>query len=61
MLKEFTASVSNTSVHVNPDHVLCVLPEPNDPENISVMILDVPNERIAVNGNHQEVAKKLDS
>jgi hypothetical protein len=61
MLKEFTASVSNTPVHVNPDHVLCVLPEPNDPENITIIILDVPGERVGVNGNHQEVAKKLSS
>jgi hypothetical protein len=54
---EFEDADSKTTVWINPDHVRAIRPSPDDP-NITTLFYNAGDGE-GVEGNHEEVAKKL--
>jgi hypothetical protein len=58
MVVEFKDSVAGTAVYVNPDYVVSVRPDPDDPTRRTEMKLRT-GETLRVIGDHPVVASKL--
>jgi len=59
MIVPFMDRVTGTAVYINPAEVVTVRPDPDAPEQVSIIKLR-DGESIRVNGDHEEVAAKLD-
>lgn len=58
MVVQFLDSVAGAPVYVNPDCVLAMRPDAEDPHRLTVVKLS-DGETIRVQGEHTEVADKL--
>jgi len=58
MIVQFMDRVTGTAVYINPAGIMSVRPDPEHPEEVSVIKLR-DGETIRVNGDHEEVARKL--
>ena len=58
MIVELTDSVTGTAVHINPDYVLSLRPDPVDPLNVSIVKLS-DGESLRVRGEHRTLADRL--
>jgi uncharacterized protein YlzI (FlbEa/FlbD family) len=59
MVAEFVDSVTGSSVHINPDFVVTLRPDPDNPLDATLVKLK-DGETFRVRGDHDEVAEKLD-
>lgn len=58
MIVQFTDNKAGTPIYVNPAYVVTMRPDPNDPDN-ATMIKTEDGECIQVRGDHRQVADKL--
>ena len=58
MIVEFTDSVAGTPVYINPDDVVTLRPDPENPTDVTEVKLK-DGEVIRVHGDDEEVADKL--
>jgi hypothetical protein len=58
MIVKFNDSVSGTAVYINPDYVVSMRPDPNDPTRATMIKLQ-DGETVRVIGDHTEVANML--
>jgi hypothetical protein len=58
MVATFTDAVSGSTIYVNPVYVVTLRPDPEHPEENSVLKLR-DGEAIRVKGDHEEIARKL--
>ena len=58
MIAKFVDAVAGTAVYINPQYVLTLRPDPNDPTKVTLVKLS-DGESIRVRGEHTEVADKL--
>lgn len=58
MVATFTEAVSGSTVYVNPAYVVTLRPDPEHPDENSVLKLR-DGEAIRVRGDHEEIARKL--
>jgi hypothetical protein len=58
MIVPFIDSKAGAPIYVNPAYVVTMRPDPNDPDNAS-MIKTEDGECIKVRGDHRQVADKL--
>ena len=58
MIVQFTDSVTGTPVYINPEFVVSMRPDPEDPTNLTDIRLS-DGEDLRVHGDHTDVADKL--
>jgi hypothetical protein len=58
MIVQFTDSVAGTPVYINPDFVVSMRPDPEDPLHLRDIRLTYGDE-LRVHGEHTDVADKL--
>ena len=58
MIVQLTYSVAGTPVYINPEYVVTLRPDPEDPDHVSVIKVR-DGESIRVRGSDTEVADKL--
>jgi hypothetical protein len=58
MITEFADSVTGAPIHINPEFVVAMRPEPEDPLHVTVVKLN-DGEVLHIRGDHDEVARKL--
>ena len=58
MIVQLTDSVAGTPVYINPEYVVTLRPDPEDPDHVSVIKVR-DGESIRVRGSDKEVADKL--
>ena len=58
MIVQLTDSVAGTPVYINPEYVVTLRPDPEDPDHVSVIKVR-DGESIRVRGSDTEVADKL--
>jgi hypothetical protein len=58
MIVPFNESAAGVAVYINPDYVVSVRPDPEDPTRVCVIKLS-DGEIIRVHGDHEKIADKL--
>jgi hypothetical protein len=58
MVVQFIDNVAGTPIYINPTYVVALRPDPVDPTRVSIVKLE-DGESIRVQGEHEEVARKL--
>jgi uncharacterized protein YlzI (FlbEa/FlbD family) len=58
MIVPFVDSVTGVAVYINPDFVMTMRPDPEEPTSVTIVKLS-DGESIRVRGEHQEVADRL--
>jgi hypothetical protein len=58
MIVHFIDSVTGTPIHLNPEFVVSLRPDPQDPSGITMVKLR-DGETLRVRGDHEKVALRL--
>jgi hypothetical protein len=58
MIVQLIDTVAGAPVYINPEHVVSLRPDPDDPDELSV-VKTRDGETVRVKGAHDEVARKL--
>ncbi len=58
MVVQFVDNVVGTPVYINPLYVMALRPDPVDPTRVSIVKLE-DGESIRVQGDHEDVARRL--
>jgi hypothetical protein len=58
MIVPFFDTATETAVYINPDYVMTLRPDPEEPTSVTLVKLN-DRESIHVRGEHPEVADKL--
>ena len=58
MVARFVDNVAGTPIYINPSYVVALRPDPVDPTHVSIVKLE-DGESIRVQGDHEDVARKL--
>ena len=58
MIAEFIDAVTGTTVYINPNFVVSMRPDPEDPLNVTIVKMQ-DGETLRVRGEHRDVADRL--